>query len=135
MENGYSIGQLADAAGVPVSTLRYYERIKLLCPAGRTGGNYRYYDDESLALLKFIKAAQATGFTLDDIRTLLGLRDDDRQACDEVQSLIEDRLQGVRNRIQELQGFERVLKTSLQQCRKSSGTGRCVVIDSISKHT
>lgn len=61
-----SIGQLAKAAGVPTSALRYYERIGLLEPDGRTGGNYRYYSDDALRRLRFIRAAHATGFRLDE---------------------------------------------------------------------
>ena len=57
----YTIGQLAKEGGVPTSTVRYYERIGLLHPNDRTGGNYRVYSDTALERLRFIRAAQATG--------------------------------------------------------------------------
>ena len=47
----YTIGQFARAVGVPTSTIRYYERIGLLQPSGRSGGNYRFYTDDSLTRL------------------------------------------------------------------------------------
>lgn len=67
---GHTIGRLAGVAGVPVSTVRYYERAGLLRPEARTGGNYRFYGPASLARLRFIRAAQATGFGLKDIQEL-----------------------------------------------------------------
>jgi DNA-binding transcriptional MerR regulator len=57
MEIAYTISQLARAAGVPTSAVRYYERIGLLQPHGRTGGNYRLYGKEALERLRFIRAA------------------------------------------------------------------------------
>ena len=61
MASPYTIGQLARAAGLPTSTLRYYERAGLLEPTGRSEGNYRLYGEEALERLRFIRAAQATG--------------------------------------------------------------------------
>jgi DNA-binding transcriptional MerR regulator len=68
MGRQYTITQLAQAANVPTTTLRYYERAGLVLPEGRSQGNYRLYSDESLRRLRFIRAAQAVGFTLDDVR-------------------------------------------------------------------
>jgi len=64
----YTIGALARAAEVPTTTVRYYERTGLLPPEGRSGGNYRSYSVRSLERLRFIRAAQANGFTLDDVK-------------------------------------------------------------------
>ena len=95
----YTISQLAKAAETPTSTLRYYERIGLLRPEDRSPANYRLYDDESLRRLRFIRAAQTIGFTLDHVSTLLGNRDGKTPTCSEVQALIEERLaDGVANR-------------------------------------
>ena len=75
MDSTYTIGQLARAAALPTSTVRYYERQGLLQPARRAENNYRVYRHDMLQRLRFIRAAQATGFTLDDVRTLLALCD------------------------------------------------------------
>ena len=67
----FTIGELAKAAGVPTSTVRYYEREGILRPAGRNGSNYRLYSREDVERLCFIRAAQGTGFTLRDVTELL----------------------------------------------------------------
>ena len=122
-----TIGQLARAAEVPTSTVRYYERAGLLRARRRSASNYRLYSDEDLQRLRFIRAAQATGFTLDDITQLL------RPApCHRVQALIEERLAEVTDRIKNLRHVQKVLGAALEQCREHEATGRCGVIDSIS---
>jgi len=127
MARSLTIGQLAAAAEVPTSTVRYYERAGLLSPSSRSAGNYRLYSEEDLARLRFIRAAQATGFTLDDVHELL------RPApCGEVQARIEARIEQVRTRMRELRHVERVLRASLETCRLHQATGRCAVIEDLS---
>ena len=123
METAYTIGQLAHAAGVPTSTVRYYERIGLLSPEGRTAGNYRLYGAEALARLRFIRAAQGTGFTLDDITALLQLQDATPDACQDVQTLIEARLEDLEQRMADLRHVQRVLKATLKQCQETAVAG------------
>ena len=127
MPTPLTIGKLARAAGVPTSTVRYYERAGLLRPRRRSASDYRLYSDEDLHRLRFIRAAQATGFTLDDIAQLLK-----PAPCRKVQSLIEQRLGEVTGRVKELRHVQRVLKASLDLCRAQEQTGRCGVVDSIS---
>jgi DNA-binding transcriptional MerR regulator len=128
----YTIGQLAKDAHVPTSTVRYYERVGLLQPEGRSSGNYRVYGSAALKRLRFIRAAQATGFTLDDVTALLSLRDGMTAPCKEVQTLIEDRLADMEQRLADLQHVQRVLKSSLKLCRRSERSGRCRMIDDLS---
>ena len=127
MKKSWAIGGLAGEAGVPTSTVRYYERAGILKPSGRSVSNYRLYSDDDLYRLRFIRAAQATGFTLGDITQLLR-----PAACGKVQALIEDRLELVAERMRELRHVQRVLKASLTECRQHQATGRCRVIDSLS---
>ncbi len=68
-----TIGDLAQATGTKVETVRYYERINLLPAPTRTKGNYRSYDDADLGRLGFIRRARELGFSLDQIRELLDL--------------------------------------------------------------
>lgn len=131
METHYTIGQLARAVEVPTSTVRYYERIGLLRPSGRTTGNYRLYGEEALERLRFIRAAQATGFTLEDITALLNLRDGTTAICQAVQTLIEERLSDVEKRMADLRHVQSVLKTSLEMCRRSNQNGQCEVIEQL----
>jgi len=128
----YTIGEVAQAAEVPTSTLRYYERIGLLRPAGRTEGNYRYYNNDALERVEFIRSAQATGFRLEDVQTLMALRDGDTAPCREVQELIEERLADVANRMKDLRRVQRVLQSSLKECRKAEVSGRCEVLETLS---
>jgi MerR family mercuric resistance operon transcriptional regulator len=126
MDTKLTIGELAKAASVPVSTVRYYERAGILRPSGRSAGNYRVYSDNELERLRFIRAAQATGFTLDDIKALLR-----PAACGKVQGLIEERLSEVGERMKELRHVDRVLRASLKECQAHEATGRCKVFDEL----
>ncbi len=127
MERRLTIGQLARSADVPTSTVRYYERAGLLRPSQRSLSNYRLYSQEDVHRLRFIRAAQATGFTLDGVTKLL------RPApCGSVQQLIEERLAQVTARMKELRHVQKVLTASLAQCRAHENSGRCEVIDTLS---
>jgi len=129
MEPRYTIGRLAREVGVPASTVRYYERSRLLRPDGRTEGNYRIYGPEALERLRFIRAAQAIGLTLEDITTLLDFRDGRTAPCREVQTLIEERLSELKKRLEQLRHVQAILHSSLQMCRKTERRGRCEVIE------
>jgi DNA-binding transcriptional MerR regulator len=122
---GHTIGQLARRAGVPVSTVRYYERRGLLRPERRTRGNYRFYDDAALERLRFIRSAQATGFSLKDIEELLGLVASDDLPCDDVTAVTKKRLAEVRLRLRELRHVEAVLAKSLKSCCKGEDIDLC----------
>ena len=125
-----TIGQLSDAAGVPTSTVRYYERRGLVRPVQRSRANYRLYSADQVQRLRFIRAAQASGFQLDDVRELL------RPApCSRVQDLIERRLRRVDEQIRELRHVRRVLHESFAECREHEPSGRCAVIDGLSVRT
>ena len=119
MERRYTIGRLAGAAGVPTTTVRYYERRGLLRPVLRMGsGEYRSYGEAELERLRFIRSAQASGFSLDDIAALLSLRDSESAPSAEVQDLIRARLREVAARLADLQRVESVLKASLRSCQR-----------------
>lgn len=123
MKQSYKIGELSRAAEVPTSTVRYYERAGLLKPSGRSAGNYRLYSGQELERLRFIRAAQATGFSLDDVSILL------RPApCGRVQRLIEERLEHVEARMKELRHVKRILGAALKTCHDHQATGRCRVV-------
>jgi MerR family mercuric resistance operon transcriptional regulator len=114
----YSIGQLARATGVPTSTIRFYERQELLKPDARTRSNYRAYSARTVERLKFIRAAQATGFNLKDIREMLALTYADDPPCAEVAMLIDHRLQDVKLRLRELKRVSRALTIARKSCCK-----------------
>lgn len=127
----YTIGQLARAADVPTSTVRYYERRGLLRPASRSRGNYRQFDAEALDRLLFIRSAQAAGFTLSDITALLAFRDGDAAPCREVQDLIAARLDKVVEQIKHLKVVDRMLREWMKVCREAERSGRCGVLEGL----
>jgi len=131
MASSYTIGELARIAGVATSTVRYYERIGLLQPRGRSTGNYRLFDDESVRRLRFIRSAQAIGFTLDDVKVLLSIPASNAVSCRQVQTLIEARLEEIAQRLKDLRHVQRVLKTALAKCRKSERAQCCHVMDTL----
>lgn len=130
-----TIGKLAQAACVPASTIRYYERVGLLSPAERTRGNYRVFHHDSLERVRFIRAAQKHGFSLDDIRKLVELRDDPSHACQEVQELILSRLTGIAGQARELKRIESELHSLLAICKASESQGSCAVISDIDRES
>ena len=134
MRERYSIGELARAAGVPSSTLRYYERSGLLTPAGRTGGNYRYYTGASLERLRFIRTCQEAGFPLRDVGALLALRrgTDPRS---EVRELVRHRLAEIDARLHGLRRVSRHLRAALARCEASRVGGECAVLEELRSRT
>ena len=124
--NRLTIGAVAQATGVATTTLRYYEREGLLSPANRSPAGYRLYDDGAIERLEFIRAAQAVGFTLGDIRALLDLNGN--SPCRQVQALIERRLGEVDEKLADLRRVRSTLATALERCRKSK-KGCAVVAD------
>lgn len=131
MGQAYTIGELARAAGVPTTTVRFYERQRLLVPDARSGSNYRLYGAASLDRLRFIRSAQAAGFTLGDIRSLLDFKDGATPPCREVQALIESRLKLVAEQLEHLHHVQAVLGKWLTMCRKAERSGRCRVIEGL----
>ncbi len=126
--NGMTIGRVAKAAGVPATTLRYYEREGLLDAPVRTAAGYRMYDDQAVERLRFIRAAQAVGFTLNDIRTLLQL--DSHESCGDVQKLLERRIGEVDRKLAELNYVRTALSKALKECKTSDRD--CPVLISLS---
>ena len=117
------IGEAAISTGVPPKTLRYYEELGLVRP-GRTESGYRQYDGEAIDRIEFILKAKQLGFTLNEIADVLTLKDDEKELCDHVSSLIESRLADIEVRIRNLTD----LRTELEHVRdanKGGAAGSC----------
>jgi MerR family mercuric resistance operon transcriptional regulator len=132
MERGMTIGQLAKSAGVPDSTIRFYERMGLLRPAGRTAANYRHYGTDASARLTFIRAAQAAGFELADIKSMLAFQDGHVAPCGEVLALVTLRLSNVRGHLRRLRHVEHVLVQFQLACEHRSPRRGCPVLEPLS---
>ena len=96
------IGELAQRSGVHAKTIRYYESVGLLPAPARTRSGYRDYDEMTVDRLAFIRAAQATGLTLGEIRGIVALRDRGETPCGHVLDLIVTRQADIDRRIAEL---------------------------------
>lgn len=99
------IGELATITGTTTKTLRFYEEAGLIAPPRRTGSGYRDYDGDAVHGIGFIKAGQAVGLTLAQIRQLLALRHDGRPPCAAASELLDARLADVTRKIDELRSL------------------------------
>src|SRR5258708_30910450 len=117
MENeleNLTIGTFAKAAGVNVETIRFYQRKKLLLAPERPYGKIRHYGEADVARVKFVKAAQRLGFSLDEIAELLKLEDGTH--CSEAAELATLRLVDVRARLPNPNRMDTVLSNPVGQC-------------------
>jgi MerR family copper efflux transcriptional regulator len=96
------IGDLAQRSGVTAKTIRYYEDVGLVEPPPRSPAGYRDYEPAALDRLAFIRAAQAIGLTLGEIRSIIALRDDGQTPCGHVLGLLRQRADELDRRIAEL---------------------------------
>ena len=129
--DGLSIGDLAAKVGVPISTIRYYERSGLVSPASRSESNYRLYRQEAVDRLRFIRAAQSAGLALAAIKILLEYRDGVASPCGEVKGLIKHRLLLVQEKMKEFRQVQRVLKSYLDVCEQADEEAPCQVRNQI----
>ena len=97
----------------------------------RTASNYRVYGTDSLLRLRFIRAAQSSGFTLENIGALLRMREGTGDVCGSVKHLIEDRLEKIEEDLTELRRVRKVLRSTLAWCENPRVKGRCQVLDDL----
>ena len=97
------IGELAKLTDAQVETIRYYEREGLLPAPARSDGNYRLYTQAHVERLTFIRNCRSLDMTLEEIRSLLNLRDSPQDQCESVNALIDEHIQHVNDRIASLQ--------------------------------
>jgi MerR family transcriptional regulator, mercuric resistance operon regulatory protein len=128
-EKGIRISELAKAAGVHVETIRYYQGIGLLPRPRREHGRIRRYDSDDLKQLRFIKRAQALGFSLEEIALLLGLSDGEH--CAETKVLAEKKLAMVDEKISDLAAIQKVLTGLVHECARGSRKSGCPIIDAL----
>lgn len=122
------IGEVAESAGVPSQTIRFYEREGLLPPASRGGNGYRLYDETTLSRLRFIRAAQSAGLTLAEIRSIVDVRDAGDVPCGHVTALLRGRLDAVVARVHELETLASELELLLERSQ-SLDPGDCTDAD------
>ena len=131
MVTDMTIGEVADRSNVNVQTIRYYERRGLLPTPRRSPSGYRQYSAQNVQRIRFIKRAQALGFSLDDISELLALRVDPSTNCEEVVHHAEAKLRDIDERIEALQLMKRSLISLVGACRDRRTTSDCPILEAL----
>lgn len=125
-----AIGDLAKATGTKVETIRYYERIDLLPAPGRTAGNYRSYDEGHRGRLSFIRRARDLGFSLGQVRELLGLADQRDRSCAAVDAIARQHLTEVERKIADLNALRDELADVIGRCQRGT-VADCRIIETL----
>ena len=115
-ESRYLIGVLSTETGVNIETIRYYERIGLMPKPPRTEGRRRIFDASHLKRLIFIRRGRELGFSIDEIRELLGLARGHGLTCAAVKAMTETHIAGIRSKVKDLRKLERVLNDLAARC-------------------
>lgn len=111
------IGDVASQTGLSADTIRFYERERLLQRPARSTGGFRLYSKSDIADLDFIRNAQNLGFSLQEIRDLVALRNSRRPDCGRVEKMLEHKIASVRAKIGALRKLERELERTMVRCQ------------------
>jgi len=128
---GLTIGRTASGAGVSPDTIRYYERLGLLPEAERSESGYRLFPEETVRTLRFIKRAQGLGFSLDEIRELLGFRAEGT-GCREVRRAARGKVGVIEKKIADLTALREALMQLIRACEEGNG-GPCPILAALEK--
>jgi len=132
----FQIGSVASRSGLTVDTIRFYEKQGLIAKPSRSEGGFRLYTEAAIERLSFVSRAQTLGFSLEEIRELLLLRDAGGEACSHVHDLLDQKLTVIHAKITELRKLERHLKEAKGRCDRELATecvGSCPVIEEITR--
>lgn len=129
----FPIGELSAATGVNIETIRYYEKIGLMPPPPRTDGRQRIYDSGHLKRLTFIRRGRELGFSLDQVRELLGLVRGHDLTCGQVKSMTDGHVADIRRKVKDLKKLERVLMELSAQCCCGDAVPDCPILDALLK--
>jgi len=133
MPEEFMIGELARRTGCKVPTIRYYEEIGVMPLAARASNNRRIYNVKHFERLNFICHCRELGFSLDEIRNLLGLADHPSQSCTEVDYIARNHLKEVEQKIASLSVLKSELNRMINHCE--GGTiSDCRIIKVLADH-
>lgn len=127
MASDLTIGRLAATAGVNIETIRYYQRRGLLHEPNKPLGGHRRYSTNEANRVRFIKRAQALGFTLDEVGALLTL--DAACACAQTRMLADHKRTLIKQKMADLASMHRVLGDLVGQCEAGRGEFACPIIN------
>ena len=127
------IGALSGATGTPVETIRYYEREGLLPPPARADNNYRMYLPAHVERLAFIRQCRSLDMTLDEVRALIQLRESPAQDCGEINTLLDEHIGHVAQRIRELRVLKKNLQALRARCASPHALAECGILDGLDR--
>ncbi|MCW8875635.1 MAG: helix-turn-helix domain-containing protein [Kangiellaceae bacterium] len=125
-----TIGRVSKQTGVNIETIRYYEKIGLIDEPLRSEGGNRLYDQNNIRRLNFIKRSRELGFSLEEIRVLLQLSNNNREDCHSAQKIADSHLAVVEAKIKDLKQLATVLSNLSAQCNSSKDEG-CPILRSL----
>lgn len=131
MLKAITTSELARQGDVNLETVRYYERQGLLPKPPRTGAGYRQFPSDAVQRVRFIKRAQALGFTLAEIKELLALRIDPAGSCHDVESRARAKIADIEQRMIALKGMKRALSQLVASCGDGTTSKECPILEAL----
>ena len=125
------IGELAQVAQCTVETVRYYEKAGLLPETARTAGNFRVYGPDHVERLRFIRNCRALEMSHEEIHTLLGLTDRPQEGCGAINTVFDEHIAHVNERIKELSNLKRQLQALRERCQSEQGVDACGILQGL----
>ena len=132
MTQPMNIGQAAQASGVSAKMIRHYESVGLFPHAERTASGYRQYGERELNTLRFIRHSRDLGFSIEQIRALLGLWQDRRRPSRQVKALAQAHLQELAQKLHELQAMKATLEHLVHGCH-GDDRPECPILDTLAQ--
>ena len=129
MQQGMTIGRLAQAAGVHVETIRYYQRIGLIPEPQKPQGGHRRYAPAVMERINFIRRAQQLGFSLEEVKKLLTFTDGRNRK--EVRQIAEAKYDLLGSRVEQLNEMRRKLKRLIDLSKQAATTAPSPIIDAL----
>lgn len=124
----FRIGDAARQTGLSPHTLRYYESLGLIC-SRRNGSGYRLYDELTLARLRFIRRAASLGFSLEEIRKILRLRDGGQEPCEQVKAWLDEKIRRIEAQIRTLEELRSELVALRSEPQATSDPICCPILE------
>jgi MerR family mercuric resistance operon transcriptional regulator len=128
---GLRTGQVAKQAGVNVETLRYYERVGLIDTPPRTASGYRAYPEATVSRMRFIRRAQALGFSLQEIADLLSLRTRPTASSAEMKARAQAKITDIEDKIRTLTYIKETLAKITMACDGCAPLSACPILDAL----
>ena len=125
------IGELAQVAQCSVETVRYYEKAGLLPETARTAGNFRVYGPGHVERLRFIRNCRALDMSHEEIHALLSLADHPQTSCDAINTVLEQHISHVNERLEELHKLKQQLQTLREQCQNEQAVETCGILQGL----